>query len=320
MHSPADQAPTFSVIMPVYNHAAYVAEAIRSVQAQTRRDWELIVVDDGSTDGSAAIAESLAADDERIAVLHQPNAGPATARNAALARAKAAWLTFLDSDDLWLPDALQGYAQYIAEHPEARFIYGYRDRLNADGSVTRLEGEYQDKPTGAAELFQRMFLSHLCVCYRRELIDQAGPYDPTLRRCEDYELYLRISRYCRFEPIGRATGLRRRHGTNLSRQTGASRTLEADLLRRFVEEPGGKELIPPETVRRRLGTLYYAAGRQYFKAGRFADALKVFRISRSYRGSVKGRVLAALCLVLRPLGRRGDSPASGESGRASRSG
>ena len=80
MNSPADPAPTFSVIMPVYNHAAYVGEAIRSVQAQTRTDWELIVVDDGSTDGSGEIAESITADDERITVLHRSTLTAPTCR------------------------------------------------------------------------------------------------------------------------------------------------------------------------------------------------------------------------------------------------
>jgi len=319
MESPAQTPPSFSVIMPVYNHAAYVAEAVRSVQGQTHPNWELIIVDDGSTDGSGEIVEALAREDRRITVLHQPNAGPAAARNAALARARADWLAFLDSDDLYRPDALEAYARYIAEHPEAKFIYGYRDRLNPDGSVTALRGEYQDRPTGTAELFERMYLSHLCVCYRRELIDQAGPYDPTLRRCEDYELYLRISLHCRFEPIGRATGLRRRHETNLSRQTGASRTLEADILRRFVEELGGKELIPPQTVRRRLGRLYYAAGRQYFKAGCFPEAREVLRISRSYQRSLKGRVLAGLCLLLARPRRDGRRRTLGGSDQAARS-
>jgi len=144
---------TFSVIMPVYNHAEYVRAAVESVIGQTRRDWELIAVDDGSIDSSGEVVASLAARDGRITVIRQDNAGPAAARNTAIARARGKWLTFMDSDDVWFPEALAHYADYIADHPGAQFIHGYRHRLNADGSVTELAGEFQDRPTGTAELF-----------------------------------------------------------------------------------------------------------------------------------------------------------------------
>ena len=110
--------------MPVYNHVDDVAQAVESVLAQTRDDWQLCIVDDGSTDGSAQAVDQLASSDERISVIHQANAGPAAARNAALARTSAPWLTYIDSDDVWLPDALANYADFIAANPDAKFIYG----------------------------------------------------------------------------------------------------------------------------------------------------------------------------------------------------
>lgn len=293
---------TFSVIMPVYNHVDYVGEAIRSVIAQTRSDWVLFVVDDGSTDGSAEVIDSLAGEDERIVVIHQPNAGPAAARNSALARCCAPWLTFIDSDDLWLDDALQRYADHIAARPEAMFIYGYRHRLDADGSITESSGQYQDGPTGTAELFGRMYLSHLCVCWRRELLDKTGPYDESLRSCEDYELYLRLSLHTRFDPLGLPTGLRRRHGTNISRQTGFNRVQEAEVLRRFVERLGGREVLDADSVARRLGRLYYAAGRQYFKARCFAQARQAMALAHRYRKTPKSAAIACASLLLAPLG------------------
>ena len=295
--------PTFSVIMPVYNHAAYVGEAVGSVRGQSLADWELIIVDDGSTDGSAEVAAEAAGGDERISLLRQANAGPAGARNAGVARARGEWLAFLDSDDVWYPDALAGYAQAIAAHPDERFFHGYRHRLGADGTVTELAGQFQDAPTGPAELFDRMFLSHLCVCYRRELLDAVGGYDESLRSCEDYELYLRIGLRTRFVPLGRATGLRRRHGTNISRQTGHSRYLEAEVLRRFVARQGGSEAVGPEQVRRRLARLYYAAGRQYFKARCFAKSARALSESLRRRRSAKAVGLRMLVALLKPLSR-----------------
>jgi len=304
MHSTSDTTPAFSVIMPVYNHADYLAEAVGSVTAQTVQDWELIAVDDGSTDDSGKLLDELAAGDDRITVIHQTNAGPAAARNVALARARGQWLTYLDSDDVWFPDALANYAAYIAKHPDATFLYGFRHRLNENGSITELPGEYQDGPTGLAELFERMYLSHLCVCYRRELLDLAGPYDPALVGCEDYELYLRIGLHCRFEPLGLATGLRRRHAGCLSRQTGYSRRAETEVLRRFVEQRGGKELLDADRIARRLGRLYYTAGRLYLKERCYRDAIAAIRTAHRYRRTVKSTAIGLLARCLLPFGRR----------------
>lgn len=304
----ATTTPMFSVIMPVYDHAAYVAAAVRSVIDQTVADWELILVDDGSSDGSGRIVDDLAAGDERITVIHQANAGQAAARNAALAVAKGGWLAYIDSDDLYLPDALATYADYIAAHPDVQFMYGYRHRLNEDESLTHLAGEFQDRPTGPAELFGRMHLSHLCVCYRRELIDRAGGYDEALRTCEDYELYLRLSLLCRFEPLGKATGLRRRHGGNVSRQTGVTRFREAQVLQRFVETLGGRDVLDDDLIRRRLGRLYYASARQYFKSGYFGCALHAVRRAHEYRRTFKSTAIRVLAGALKPLDRTHPDP------------
>lgn len=290
-------APFFSVIMPVYNHAAYVGAAIESVMTQSFGDWELIVVDDGSTDGGPKIIEGLAHDDPRIRFIRQENAGPAAARNHALKHARAHWLAYLDSDDLWYEDALARYRAAISQSPDAEFFYGYRDRLDSDGRITKLPGEFQESPTGTAELFGRMYLSHLSVCYRRALIEKVGGYDAKLRSCEDYELYLRISLHTRFVPIAHATGLRRRHGTNLSRQTGFSRRVEAEVLRRFADRDGGAAVLDPERIARRLFKLYYASGRQYVKERRFRDAHAMFARAHAFGRSFKSTALQAVALL-----------------------
>jgi len=302
------QSQTFSVIMPVYNHVNYVTRAVRSVQNQTRSDWELCIVDDGSTDGSGELLADLACGDDRISLIRQPNAGPAAARNVALAATSAPWLTYIDSDDVWLPEALENYGGFIASHPDVQFIYGYRHRLNEDGTVTELAGEFQDAPTGPVELFGRMYLSHLCVCYRRKLIDRAGGYDQRLRSCEDYELYLRLSLLCPLVPLNLPTGLRRRHATNISRQTGYSRLLQARILQRFIDRQGGAAVVPADIVSRRLGQLYYSAGRQFFKSRCFAQAAQALSIADGYRRTLNSTVIGVLSRLLAPLGRTETAP------------
>jgi len=296
--------PTFSVIMPVYNHAAYVDGAIASVVAQTREDWELWIVNDGSTDDSATIADRWAWRDNRIHLIHQPNAGPAAARNEGFRRTRAPWLAFLDSDDLYYPDTLAAYGEFIDAHPDVSFFYGYRYRLTADGSVTELPPHFQQVVTGAAELFGSMYLSHLCVCYRRELFATVGGYDERLHNAEDYDLYLRLSRHTPFHPLGRATGLRRRHGCNISRRTGHNRMVQAAVLRRYFEQLGGRDVLDADFVARHLGKTYYAAGKQYFKERCFAQADAALRAAVGFRPTAKDVTLRLLALALRPVGRR----------------
>ncbi len=291
----------FSVIMPVYNHMDYLAVAIESVINQTFKQWELIVIDDGSTDDSLSIAKAFAQRDDRIVVLTQENSGPAAARNLGIKHAKTQWLTFLDSDDIWLPDALAHYKQAISANPEASFFYGYRHRLDEGERIKELSGQYQDKPTGAAELFQRMFLSHLCVCWHRELAGQVGGYDESLRSCEDYELYLRMSLQTNFVPIQQATGLRRRHDTNISRRSGFSRFQEAEILRRFIEKKCPADTIPQRAINRRLGRLYYSAARLYFSGGSYKEALLALKQSGNYRRNLRTFCLRAFSRIMLPF-------------------
>jgi glycosyltransferase involved in cell wall biosynthesis len=290
--------------MPLYNHAAYVGEAIGSVRQQSFGDWELIVVDDGSSDGSGAIADNCAQSDNRIKVIHQANAGVAAARNAAIARAAGQWLAFLDSDDVYLPSALEDFHRCIQDNPQAKFIYGWSHRLGPGQKITELKGEFQQSPTGPNELFTRMYLSHRSLCFRRELIDLVGNYNPNLPVLEDYDLFLRISLHTTFQPLGKVTALRRRHDHNISAQSGFSRMLEGAVLRRFMEKMGGRDVLDPAIVGRRLAKIYYSAGREYFKRACFANAANALAISLGYRKTAKVAAIWALSKSLCAFGKK----------------
>jgi glycosyltransferase involved in cell wall biosynthesis len=300
--------PLFSTVMPVYNHAAFVEEAVRSVLAQSWTDWELIIVDDGSTDGSERIVEELAAGEERIRVFHQANAGASAARAAGVGKATGQWLTFLDSDDLYYPTALADFHAYIQAHPAAQFIHGFRHRINSDGSITEQAPEYQDRPTGTVELFQRMFISHLCVCFSRSLLSRTAGYDPSLPCAEDYELYLRLSQACPLEPLGKATGLRRRHAGCISRQSGFVRMVEAEVLRRFIQRQGGDKLVSPQIVSARLARLYHSSAKEYFKERRYRESLRATAMGHRYRRTLRSTVTAAAARCLLPLARNDARP------------
>ncbi|HNX26703.1 MAG TPA: glycosyltransferase family A protein [Phycisphaerae bacterium] len=300
-HNHQSGKPQFTVVMPAYNHQNYVEEAVRSVMGQTFTDWELWAVDDGSTDETGKILDRLACEDSRIHVIHKTNGGVSSARNTAIANARSEWLAYLDSDDVWLPDTLQKYHDFINSNPQADFIYGYRHRMDSAGNKTILDGRFQDAPTSALELFTSQYLSPCRVCHRTELIEKAGNYDENLPACEDYELFLRFSLFTKFYPLGQPTAWRRRHDTNISRQTGHSRMREAAILRKFAD--GHPQFITEDVKRRRLGRLYYSAGRQYFKSRCFAQAVQAFRCAEDFSLPLKGKILKTLAFLLTPAGR-----------------
>jgi len=257
-----------------------------------------VVVNDGSTDGSGAVIDGYAAKDPRVIAIHQPNAGEAGARNRALRACRSEWLAFLDSDDLWYPQTLQHFSDHITARPEATFIHGYRHRLNDDGSITESSGEFQDRVTGAAELFGRMFLSCLCVCCRRELVEKVGGYDTTLTISPDYDLYLRMSRHTKFWPMGKPTGLRRRHETNISRASGRNRMTHAQILERFVNDTGGRDLLPPNLIAHRLSRVYFTAGREFMREKNNTDAVTALERSLTRQWTLRASLLLAAARLL----------------------
>jgi glycosyltransferase involved in cell wall biosynthesis len=191
---------TFSVIIAAYNAADTLAEAIRSVLAQTRQDFELIVVDDGSSDDTATIAAGFA-DDERVRVYSQENAGPSAARNRGIALAQGKYVSMLDSDDLWFPDYLAEMGGALEKDPSAGFAYTDAWVLEEVSgrflkATTAALRHHPPEPVSGerfiAALLQHNFV-HNSVTVRRTVLEQVGGYDLTLSHGEDYELWLRIT-------------------------------------------------------------------------------------------------------------------------------
>ena len=135
-----------SVIIPIYNGGRFVESAVKSVLAQTVSDWELVIVNDGSTDGTRDILERLRAQDARINVHHQPNGGVSAARNAGIALAKGEYLTFLDADDEWYPDCLETYERVLAAYPQAAMVGCAYDIALPNGKHMDTAEYFEGKP------------------------------------------------------------------------------------------------------------------------------------------------------------------------------
>lgn len=223
-------APRVSVVMPVYNVEAYVAEAIRSVLAQTYTDFELIIVDDGGADGSMAICRSFS--DPRITIVSQRNRGLAGARNTGIAASRGEFVALLDSDDRWLPEKLMLHVIHLDNTPEVGVSFAPSRFIDAAGQPLRIVQRPKLKGIAAEDIFCRNPVGNgSAPVLRRTALDTvvfAHPdertrpcwFDETLRQSEDIEMWLRLSLMgsVRFEGIAPVLTEYRIGGGGLSAQ------------------------------------------------------------------------------------------------------
>ena len=258
-----------SVIIPTYNRAGWVTEAVASVLAQTCRDFELLVVDDGSTDGTM---EALAPFRGKLCYLRTwRNRGVAAARNLGAAAARGRWLAFLDSDDLWRPEKLARQLAYLEAHPDLEICQ--------TGEIWVRRGVRVNPPSSHRKVGGRIFLPSLARCLvspsavmiSRRLFWQAGGFDESLPACEDYDLWLRLAWRHDIGLVPEPLVVKRGgHPDQLSRAWGLDRFRIRALLK-LLKEP---ELPAPyrEAVRRTLAEKCRIYDQGCAKRGRLAEA------------------------------------------------
>lgn len=188
--------PFFSVIIPLYNKEAYILATLESALAQNFRDFEIIIVNDGSTDQSVARAQRIT--DARIHILHQKNQGVSVARNHGIAAAKGKYIALLDADDLWLPNHLEGLQHLITKFPKAglycsRYAIKYTEHYTKDiiFSAPVAAGMSIIKDYFAASLLNPVAWTS-AVAFRKTAFEKLGGFDPKLRTAEDMDLFIRF--------------------------------------------------------------------------------------------------------------------------------
>lgn len=215
-HKKHSANPTVSVVICAYNAAPYICETLESLFAQTYSDYEVIVVNDGSTDETSAVLTPYF---DRIIYHEQPNQGPAAARNTALRLARGQFISVLDSDDLWMPNYLETMVGHLQTHPEIDAIYPNAilfGNSHLDGKI------FQDLYPSSHPVTLEKFLSKECtifglVTFRREILDRVGLYDEGLRGVEDLDLWLRMMQHgYRFTFTDEVLVKYRRHDSSLS--------------------------------------------------------------------------------------------------------
>ncbi len=193
--------PAFTVVMPAFDTAATVGAAIASALDQTRRDFELLVVDDGSTDGTPEVVRGFTGD-PRVRLLTQEHAGAGAARNAAIAQSTGRYVSMLDSDDLWLPTHLETAGEALARHPDAGLVYTNAWILDEQPLRVRRRLALADDAEegawlGGEELLLRLveanFIINSTVTVPRSVLVEVGGCNTALGAAIDYDLWVRIA-------------------------------------------------------------------------------------------------------------------------------
>lgn len=186
-----------SVLVPVYNGANFVEETVHSVLAQTHYDLELLLIDDGSTDGTPEVLERLARLDDRIRVFRQLNAGTQAARNLGLRHSRGEWIALLDHDDTWLPRKLECQLSIARSNPDAGLVFCNFARWDGRRELGRHFTREDRLPSGVVlnRLARHCLFGALTVMVRRGVLERAGGFDVRFLRCGDWDLWLRLAEH-----------------------------------------------------------------------------------------------------------------------------
>lgn len=296
--------PLVTVIIPTYNRGQMLTEALASVMAQTFRDFQVVVVDDGSDEDLRPVVEPFGS---AARYLRLERGGAARARNAGIDTARTDLLAFLDSDDLWLPEHLTQTVAILRGQPDVVLVY--HDTLSVDHAGRPVPPlRRRPRPSGSVTeaLFAYDFVPTPSVVCRRQTLLQAGCFDPAMVPSEDYDLWLRMSLLGDFACANEPLMLRRRHAGNISRQHKArNETVRAVLKERFWCQPAARRAIRESHARAVLAKSFYRAGRALLRGGWNNSARRFLRRSLGYRPTYLRAIFwqaAAVCVS------RGDAP------------
>ncbi len=214
--------PRVSVIIPAYNAERFLAQAIESVFGQTYRDYEILVVDDGSKDATPAVIESFAG---RIRSIRQANAGVSAARNAGFALATGEFVAFLDADDLWEPVKLERQIAALDQRPDAGLCFTGFFRIDEQLRVTETVPAVDYPDFCEALLLYSCVVAMPTVLVQSRLFATTGGFDAQLSQCADWDMWLRLSRLTAFTSINEPLA---RYRTWVGNMSGSIRLLERD--------------------------------------------------------------------------------------------
>ncbi|MDP6634836.1 MAG: glycosyltransferase [Phycisphaerae bacterium] len=276
--------PNVSVIIPAYNCEDLVAEAVASVREQTYRDFETIVVDDGSTDGTWEVIQQLGRDWPELQTMRVEHRGLAAARNAAIAKSTGQWIALLDSDDLWLPEKLARCMAFLDANPDLSIVYTPMAPIRMDG--TPMQGHSKPCKSGwlAKALFQSIFVHDPASVFHKRVIETCGGFNEALPVCVGHDFWLRVSMKFAFGLIDEPLALRRWSETSLTRsRRSQGGMIKSRMLEEFYFEKGGSDIVDRPTAMKRLAKVHYHTGKNLLAEGRLRQAATYLKKASTFR-------------------------------------
>jgi glycosyltransferase involved in cell wall biosynthesis len=265
-----------TVIMPVYNGERYLEKAVRSVLAQSYPNFELILVDDCSSDQSTQIIEKYLPDQRVVYLRNTKNTGVASSRNRALEHAKGEFITFHDQDDLWLPNKLSLQMDALRQNPDVGLLHTRYARIDTEGELLP---EYRSlceqafgnnrAETYVGDVFEEIFISNdiqpLTSIIPKKVLDEVGWFNPDLPGVDDYELWLRIAQRYPIGHLQTITGFWRMHGAQQSKQGYAMLLIRLKAMDTFLATyPDATKRVNREAYVQRMHSMNRGVANHYF--------------------------------------------------------
>ena len=282
--------PKVSVIIPTYNSAIYLPEAIESVLAQTYQDFEIIVIDDGSTDNTKdAVTPYL----DRIIFLDGPNGGPCKARNRGIQRSSGEYVAFLDADDIWYPDKLEFQMAVLSENQ-------HYDMVHSDASYSRKYTSEEGRTWFSikkhvkvgwiySELLNECFIILSSVIVKRECLESAGLFDENVERWHGYDLYLRIAVESQIGLVNKPLFFRRIHESNRFYSDPLSEVKSLiKVLKKWDTQAHKLAEVDRKIINQRLRIQYCRLGSYYLARERSTQARQAVKNSLARGFSLRG--------------------------------
>ena len=253
--------PKVSICIPTYNRKHYLKETLDSVFAQTYRDYEVVVIDDGSTDGTEQMLKEC---NYPVRYHWWENRGEPAARNKLAELAQGEYLTFLDSDDLLFPYAVEELVNTVESGGPQIVAYGSYVSIDENGGLVRRK--HRKLPSGyiTGDLFQYIYVHSCGTMCTKKLLEEGGYFDTSLPVCSPYALWLNLSLRHKFMAVEKPLFKRRRHLGNLSVNSFANRVIELNVLEKFFHEhleSNGHGVISHRDAMKRLSKEGYRAAR-----------------------------------------------------------
>lgn len=262
--------PKVSVIIPAYNAEAFLSEAIESVLAQSFQDFEVIVIDDGSTDDSARIANSFGGN---VFCLSQENRGLAAARNRGIAESKGELIALLDADDYWLAEKLEKQVELLERESEAVACFTLTENFNDQGETleTSVEPDYADI-VEALLLYSCIIGPPSSVMIKRSALNKIGDFDMNFSQCADWDMWLRLAELGKVVYVNKPLVRYRIHPTNMSKNTPLLESDTFGVLDKFFSDPAHFKFEPLKN--NCYSNHWMIIAGCYLQAGQLAESLR----------------------------------------------